>query len=253
MRLKDKVCVITGAGMGIGRMAALMFAREGAKVVVADILEKDGMETVDLVTRVGGQAVFVPVDIRKAAQVREMAAVAAATYGRIDVLYNNAAIRRGSEDHMIADLEEAVWDEIMDINLKGTYLCTKYVIPEMVKAGGGAIVNTSSAAALSARELPAYTASKGGILAMSRVIARQYSGSNIRVNCICPGTTRTERSSAMRADRGKDPLAFPEKEFLMRRMAEPEEIVAVALFLASDEASFVTGASWAVDGGWTAT
>ena len=252
MRLANKVCIITGAGMGIGRAAALIFAREGARVVVADLLPKEGNETVNMVKKAGGEAAFVQVDVTKAAEVERMARFATDTYGKIDVLYNNAAINLFREDRMIAELKEEVWDRVFDVNAKGTYLCCKYVIPELLKCGGGSIINTSSNAGVVALEFPAYGASKAAVILFTKVIARQYGNKNIRANALCPAFVDTGMLAAGRKAREEQPTAFPYQETLLRRPGRPDEIAYMALFLASDESSYVTGATILVDGGWTA-
>jgi NAD(P)-dependent dehydrogenase (short-subunit alcohol dehydrogenase family) len=252
MRLKDKVCIITGGGMGMGRAACLLFAREGAKVIVADVLAKEGQETVDLVNKAGGEAAFVQVDISKAAEAERMAKSATQKYGKVNVLYNNAGIYLPKEDYMIVELAEEVWDKIIDVNLKGTYLCCKYVIPELIKCGGGSIINVSSISGLVATELPAYSASKGGIIALTRVIARECAGKNIRANVICPGQVDTPMAAAGREARAQRPPQLPYTQGLLGRTSQPEEIAYLSLYLASDESSYVTGAVFPIDVGLTA-
>ncbi len=252
MRLKDKVCIITGAGSGIGRATSLLFAREGAKVVVADVSAKGGAETVDLVKKAGGDAAFVEVDVSKAAEVERMARFAVGAYKEVNVLFNNAGIAMQREDHMITELKEEVWDKIIDTNLKGVYLCCKYVIPELLRCGGGSIINTASTSGVVGYEAPSYCASKGGVIALTRAIAREYGSKNIRVNAICPGTTDTPLAAGTRAVRDEIPLEFPWQETLVRRTGKPEEIAYMALYLASNESAYVTGAAFLIDGGWTA-
>ncbi|MFC1915368.1 SDR family NAD(P)-dependent oxidoreductase [Chloroflexota bacterium] len=251
MRLKDKVCVISGAGSGIGREASLLFAREGAKIVVSDIKTEAGEETVDMVKASGGDAAFVPADVSKAAEVEKMIRFAAEKYGKINVLYNNAGFF-SKKDRLIVELEEEIWDKAMTINLKGTYLCCKYGIPELIKSGGGAIINVGSAAALVGIEFPAYSATKGGIVSLTRTVARQYANKGIRANVICPGQTATamyKETVEARQERGPE---FPYQPILLGRMGKPEEIAHLALYLASDESAWVTGATFVIDGGWTA-
>jgi NAD(P)-dependent dehydrogenase (short-subunit alcohol dehydrogenase family) len=252
MRLKNKVCIITGAGMGMGRAASLLFAREGAKVIVAELLAKEGQETVDLVNKAGGEATFVQVDVSIAAEVERMAKSVTQKYGKVNVLYNNAGIHLPKEDSMIVELTEEVWDKVIGVNLKGTYLCCKYVIPELIKCGGGSIINVSSIAGLVASESPAYCASKGGIIALTRAIAREYGSKNIRVNAICPGQVYTRMAIDGQEARAQRPAQFPYGPCLLGRAGEPEEIVYLSLYLASDESSFVTGAVLPIDGGLTA-
>ena len=251
MRLEDKVCIITGAGKGMGRAAALIFAREGAKGVVADVLVKEGEETVDLVKKAGGDAAFIQVDMTKTAEVEAMAKFAVDKYGRVNVLYNNAGIHIPSKDHMVTEVEEEIWDRVIAVNLKGVFLCCKYVIPEMIKSGGGSIINVASEVGLAGFEFPAYCSSKGGVIALTRSTAREYANKNIRVNAICPGAVDTDMfASAMKAREARAP-EFPMVQRLLGRISKPEEIANVALFLASDEASFMTGAIVPVDGGLT--
>ncbi|MFC1990875.1 SDR family NAD(P)-dependent oxidoreductase [Chloroflexota bacterium] len=252
MRLTDKVCIITGAGMGIGRAAALLFAREGAKVVVADILVKEGSETVDMIKAAGGDSAFVQVDVSKAPEAAAMAEFAVDTYGRVNVLYNNAAIVRNIQDNMVAELPEEIWDEILNVNLKGTFLCCKYTVPELIKSGGGSIINTSSICGLVGFEIPAYSASKAGVIALTKVIAREYGLRNVRANVICPGLTETAQRTVSKQAREIHPPVFPYQDSLLGRVAQPEEIAYLPLYLASDESSFVTGAVFTIDGGWTA-
>ena len=252
MRLDGKVSIITGAGSGIGRESALLFAREGAKVVAADIVEKDGKETVSLVKNAGGDATFVQVDVTKAAEVENMARVATDTYGNVDVLLNNAAINNPSEDRLITDLDERVWEKLINTNLKSIFLCSKYVIPSLLESGGGSIVNLASNAGLVGLENPSYGASKGGVIALTRVIARQFGENNIRVNAICPARVDTPQLARAKANREKRPQRFPVQDNLLRRTGNPAEIAYMALFLASDESSFVTGAVLPIDGGYTA-
>ena len=252
MRLEDKVSIITGAGSGIGREAALLFAKEGAKVVVADIIAKDGEETVDLVKKAGGDAAFVQVDVTVAAEVENMARFAADTYGNFNILLNNAAINSPSEDSLITDLSEEVWEKIINTNLKSIVLCCKYVIPGLLESGGGSIMNVASNAGLVGLENPSYGASKGGVIALTRVIARQYGDKNIRVNAICPARIDTPQLARAMVNREKRPLLFPAQQNLLRRVGRPEEIAYMALYLAADESSFVTGAVLPIDGGYTA-
>ena len=252
MRLEGKVSIITGAGSGIGREAAMLFAREGAKVVVADVIAKDGEETVGLVKKAGGDAAFVQVDVSKATEVENMARLAADTYGKVNVLVNNAAINNPSEDPLITELAEDVWEKIINTNLKSIYLCCKYVIPDLLESGGGSIMNVASNAGLVGLENPSYGASKGGVIALTRVIARQYGDKNIRVNAICPARVDTPQLARAMVIREKRPPQFPTQQNLLRRAGQPVEIAYLALYLASDESSFVTGAILPIDGGYTA-
>lgn len=251
MRLKDKVALITGAGSGIGRETALLFAQEGASVVVVDINDEGGHETVRLVKGQGGQATYVHADVSKAADCEKMVGVAEETYGRLNVLFNNAGISHINDDDAIAT-DEAVWDLTMAINLKGVFLGCKYGIPALRRAGGGSIINTASFVALLGAATPqiAYTASKGGVLSMTRELAVIHARENIRVNALCPGPLQTEllmKYLDTEAKRQRRLVHIP-----MGRFGQAKEIAQAALYLASDESSFVTGTAFTVDGGITA-
>lgn len=252
MRLKDKVCIITGAGLGMGREACRLFANEGAKIVAVDINEKDGEETVRRIKSAGGDAAFVKADVSRSAEVQNMVKFAVDRYKRINVLYNNAGINMSKVDRLITELPEDVWDRVIAVNLKSTYLCCKYTIPELIKAGGGSIINVGSAAALVGIEFPAYSASKGGIVSLTRSIARQYASKNIRVNVICPGQTATGMIEEILKARAEQPPQYPYQPIPMGRFGKPEEVVHLSLYLASDESAWVTGSVYSIDGGWVA-
>lgn len=241
MSLQNKVAIITGAGRGIGRAAAMRFAKEGVKVVVAEIDSKEGKETVDLIKAAEGEAFFIQVDITRTDDAKKMIDSAIEKYGRLDVLFNNAGIELTGK---VEDMSEANWDRLLGINLKGIFLCCKYAIPHMLRQGAGAIINTASIAGLfGLSNEGAYCASKGGIIALTKALAMDYAPSNIRVNCLCPGPTATRLTP--------DRTAIIEK-IPMGRLGKPEEIAAAALFLASKESSFITGHALVVDGGFTA-
>jgi NAD(P)-dependent dehydrogenase (short-subunit alcohol dehydrogenase family) len=244
------VAVITGAGTGMGRAGAILFAKEGAKVVVADIDIKAGEETVRMVKEVGGEAMFVEADISKTNHVQSMIKTTVDTYGKLDILYNNAAVPEPTLA-FTADCTEENWDRVQSINLRGNWLAMKYAIPEMLKAGGGSIINVASQAATRGNPgITAYTASKGGLLALSRNTAIEYADKNIRVNVLEPGYISTPLISEFM----KDP-EFSRKVIEgtpQRRLGNPEEVAYAALFFASDESSHITGAELAVDGGITA-
>ena len=251
MRLEGKVALITGAGSGIGRETALLFAREGARVVVADVDDDGGRATADDVRASGGEARFVHADVSRAADAEAMVRVAEEAYGRLDVLFNNAGISHAHDDDATTTDEE-VWDLTMAVNLKGVFLGCKYGIPALRRAGGGSIVNTASFVALLGAATPqiAYTASKGGVLAMTRELAVVHARENIRVNALCPGPLRTEllmKYLDTEEKRQRRLVHIP-----MGRFGEAAEIARAVLFLASDESSFVTGATFLVDGGITA-
>jgi NAD(P)-dependent dehydrogenase (short-subunit alcohol dehydrogenase family) len=251
MRLSDKVALITGAGSGIGRETALLFAGEGARIVVVDVNDAGGQETVGLVKAQGGQATYVHADVSKAADCDTMVRVAEETYGKLNVLFNNAGISHINDDDAVAT-EEAVWDLTMNINLKGVFLGCKYGIPALRRARGGSIINTASFVALLGAATPqiAYTASKGGVLAMTRELAVIHARENIRINALCPGPLQTEllmKYLDTEAKRQRRLVHIP-----MGRFGQAKEIAQAALYLASDESSFVTGATFTVDGGITA-
>ncbi|HLJ66791.1 MAG TPA: glucose 1-dehydrogenase [Chloroflexota bacterium] len=249
-RLEGKVAIITGGASGIGRESAILFAGEGARVVVADLDPAGGGETVDAVTAAGGDAAFVRVDVSRAGDVEDMVAAAEERFGCVNVIFNNAGIFPDSDGSVVATPED-VWDAVIDVNLKGVFLGCKYGVPALLRAGGGSIINTASFVALvgSATSQIAYTASKGGVLAMTREIAVEFARRNIRANAICPGPVDTPLLRAI--------LSVPEER--QRRMvhvpsgrpALAREIAQAALFLASDESSYVNGATFTVDGGLT--
>jgi len=251
MRLQNKVAVITGAGSGIGRESALLFAREGARVVVADVNADAGRAVVEELRGAGGEAVYVRADVSKGADAEAMVRAAEESFGRLDVLFNNAGISHARDDDAVAT-EEEVWDLTMNINLKGVFLGCKYGIPALRRAGGGSIINTASFVALLGAATPqlAYTASKGGVLAMTRELAVIHARESIRVNALCPGPLRTEllmKYLDTEEKRQRRLVHVP-----MGRFGEAREIAQAALFLASDESSFTTGATFLVDGGITA-
>lgn len=251
MRLRDKVAIITGAGSGIGREAALIFAREGAQVVVADINQQAGETTVAAITAAGGAALFVRTDVGDAASVEGLVRAAEESYGKLDVMFNNAGIFPDG-DGSVLDTDEEVWDLVMRINLKGVFFGCKYALPAMLRAGGGSIINVASFVALMGAAVPqiAYTASKGGVLAMTREIAVEFARKNIRANALCPGPVDTPLLQSILSDpvkRQRRLVHIPPGRF-----ARAEEIANAALFLASDESSFVNGADFVVDGGITA-
>lgn len=251
MRLEDKVALITGAGSGIGRETSLLFAAEGAQVVAVDIDDLSGNETVETIQSRGGDATYVHADVSKAADCENMVRVAEETYGKLDVLFNNAGIMHSADSDAIATDEE-IWDFTMAVNLKGVFLGCKYGIPALRRAGGGSIINTASFVALMGAATPqiAYTASKGGVLAVSRELAIVHARENIRVNALCPGPLRTELLMKFLDTEEKKQRRLV--HIPMGRFGDQKEIAYAALYLASDESSFVTGATFVVDGGITA-
>jgi NAD(P)-dependent dehydrogenase (short-subunit alcohol dehydrogenase family) len=251
MRLKDKVALITGAGGGIGRESALLFAKEGASVVVVDVNDEAGNKTVESVRSQDGRAIYVHADVSKAEDCERMVAAAEKEFGKLDALFNNAGIMHHSDDNAVTT-EESIWDLTMNINAKGVFLGCKYGVPALRRAGGGSIINTASFVALLGAATPqiAYTASKGAVLALTRELAVIHARENIRVNALCPGPLRTELlMSYLNTDEKKQRRLV---HIPMGRFGEAREIAQAALFLASDESSYITGADFIVDGGITA-
>lgn len=251
MRLENKVALITGAGSGIGLQTALLFAREGAKVVVVDIQEEAGTAAEREIREAGGDASFFRADISKAADCEQMVAFAEKTYGKLNVLFNNAGIMHSQDDNA-ESTEEDVWDLTMNVNVKGVFLGCKYGIPALRRAGGGSIINTASFVAFLGAATPqlAYTTSKGAVLAMSRELAVIHARENIRVNALCPGPLRTDllmKFLNTEAKKQRRLVHIP-----MGRFGEAAEMANAALFLASDESSYMTGSELLVDGGITA-
>jgi len=250
MRLKDRVALITGAGSGIGREAAIRFAQEGAKIVVADVNDIGGEESAALVRDAGGEALFVHADVSKGADAGRMVEFTEERYGKLDVLFNNAGISHIDDDDAV-QTEESVWDLTMAINVRGVFLGCKYGIPALRRAGGGSIINTASFVAILGAATPqlAYTSSKGAVLAMTRELAAIHARENIRVNALCPGPLRTELlMKFLNTEERKQRRLV---HIPMGRFGEAKEIANAALFLASDESSFVTGSTFLVDGGIT--
>jgi NAD(P)-dependent dehydrogenase (short-subunit alcohol dehydrogenase family) len=247
-RLANKVALITGAGSGIGRVAALRFSAVAARVAVVDFDEAGGRATVGQVRAAGGEADFVRADVARAADVEAMIAFAERRFGALHVLFNNAGIFP-DEDGSVVDTDEATFDRVIGVNLKGVFFGCKYGIPALLRAGGGSIINTASFVAVmgSATAQSAYTASKGGVLALTREIAIEFARRGIRANALCPGPVNTPLLQSLLADpaaRARRLVHLP-----MGRLAEAEEIANAALFLASDESSYVNGATFLVDGG----
>ncbi len=254
MRLKDKVAIITGAASGMGRASTVLFAREGAKVVACDVNDEGGNESVRMARETGGEASFFHCDVSQAAQVQEAVGFAVGTYGQLNVLYNNAGIP-GALGSCV-EIAEEDWDRTQSINLKGVYLFCKYAIPELIKRPGSAIINTGSGAALVGAvpggfpPVDAYTASKGGILSLTRSLSSHFGKHGLRANVICPGavdTAMTAEAHAIPEFRGLMTVKIP-----LGRIGQPEDIARVALFLASDDSSYVSGVIIPVDGGSTA-
>ena len=244
-RLKDKIAVITGSGMGLGQSMALLFSRVGAKVVILDINDTAGRETVKQVQEQGGEAIFVRGDCSNADDAIHAINEAVDAYGRVDILVNNAGVQ---VEKNVPDTTEAEWDYVLGVNLKGTFLCSKAAIPEMRRQGGGSIICISSISGLIGQPNQAsYNASKHGVIGLVRCMAYDHALENIRVNAICPGSMNTP----MAANIPEEHLAPYRKASLLERFAEPIEVAQAALFLASDESSYVTGSVMVVDGGYT--
>jgi NAD(P)-dependent dehydrogenase (short-subunit alcohol dehydrogenase family) len=248
-RLDGKVCVITGAGGGMGREAAILFTSEGAKVCVADVAVAAAEETVALCE---GEAFACPVDVADEAQVAATMAATAERFGGIDVLYNNAGISP-DDDASILDTSVEAWERVLSVNTKGVFLCCKHGIPYLQRRGGGSVINVASFVAIlgAATSQISYTASKGAVLSMSRELAVQFARESIRVNALCPGPVETPLLLNIFGD---DPAALERRRahWPTGRLGKPREIVNGALFLASDESSYVTGSTFLVDGGLTA-
>ena len=248
-RLENKVILVTGGSSGIGRVTAQTFAKEGAKVVIADINTAGGEETVKMVQKDGGEATFIRADVANTADVEALVDKTIDIYGQLNCAFNNAGVVGITAP--TTEYTEDSWDHVLSVNLKGVWLCMKYEIPRMIKLGGGAIVNTSSILGLVATEdRPAYVASKHGIIGLTKAAALEYATVGVRVNAICPGIIRTESDTEARLF-GEDSQFEKEKiaETPVGRLGTPSEIAEAAVWLCSDAASFVTGLAMAVDGG----
>ena len=249
MRLDGKVTIITGGGSGMGKTAAELFAKEGARVVVSDVSEAAGQGVVDAVKAAGGEATFVRADVSREDDARAMVQHAVATYGRLDALYNNAGIMPEA-DHSVIDTDVDTWDKVMAVNVRGVFLGCKYAVPQMVTQGSGSVINIASFVALLGCSVPqdAYTASKGALLSLTRSLAVQFGPSGVRTNAICPGPVETpllmdwllKDEAAKQLRLARNPSG---------RFGKPEEIVNMAIYLASDESRWTNGASLVVDGG----
>ncbi|OGO35467.1 MAG: hypothetical protein A2147_04740 [Chloroflexi bacterium RBG_16_57_8] len=252
MRLKDKVAVVTGAGSGIGRAIAELFGREGAKVVVADITDESGRETARLIENEGGQALFVHADVSRSDEVKAMVTATVQTYGRLDIVVNNAAYMHDSRERSsVTGTTEEEWDLSMGVTLDGVFRVSKYALPEMIKGGGGAIVNVASiVAAVVVPNLAAYCTAKAGMVQLTKSLALDYGAANIRANAVCPGIIATPGSAPELED--PDRRRFLLSRTILDRPGLPEEVAYAALFLASEESSYVTGSVLMVDGGWSA-
>jgi NAD(P)-dependent dehydrogenase (short-subunit alcohol dehydrogenase family) len=248
MRLKDKVAIVTGGGAGVGEAIALRYAQEGARVVVAEIIPARGQSSVDAIHKLGGEAIFVPTDVSSEEQVKDMVETTLERFGRIDILVNNAAILIAQGETRAHELTNEVWDRTINTNLRGYWLCAKYTIPSMLSQGGGIIIFVASRTGIRGfTRLAAYSASKGGVLALMRSVAADYARDGIRVNAIIPGTMDTP----MNAEEFADPEA--RKKYIPRipagRLGVGSDIAGMAVLLATEEASFCIGGVYLVDGG----
>lgn len=248
-QLDEKVALITGAGSGMGQATAALFAREGARVVVVDIDEAGGQQTVADIHQAGGEALFIQADVSLAADAQAMIDSTLSTYGRIDILHNNAGVVLVK---FLEDTSEEEWDRLMGVNLKAIFLAVKYAVPHMKEQNSGCIINTASTGSFVGQYMtPAYIASKGGVLQLSKTLALDYASYNIRVNCICPGTVETPMVRR-HIETSPDPArteAIERQLIPLKRFIEADEIASAALYLASDQARSVTGTALVVDGG----
>jgi len=248
MRLKDKVALITGAGSGMGRATAVLFAREGAKVAVVDINAAGAEDTVKRISSAGGEAIAIRADVSNSEDSRSMVSSAVKKFGGLDIIFNNAGIE--GEGGFAAEVTEEQFDRVIAINLRGVWLGMKYALPEMIKRGGGSVISTASIAGIiGLKGSVAYSAAKAGVIGMTRVIAMEYGRYNIRANCICPGFIHTEMADRIAGGRPYTPEQTSRLS-VFKRFGEPDEIAQTALFLASDESKFVTAQPIIVDGGW---
>ncbi len=247
--LKNKVALITGGASGIGRATAILFAQEGAAVVIADIDEEGGQAVVKEIEAAGGRAFFIACDVTKAQDCKQAVEAAVATFGGLDILFNNAGIIRRAD---VLTTTEAEWDRVMEVNVKSVFLMSKYAIPHMERRGGGAIINNSSGWGLKGgRKAVSYCASKGAVVNMTRAMAIDHGPQNIRVNAVCPGDTDTPmlREEAKQLGQQEDEFLAEASIRPLGRYGKPEEVAAAVLFLASEAASYITGAVLVVDGG----
>ena len=257
MQLANRVALVTGAGIGIGRATVMLLAQEGARVVVQDVNADIAEETAQLINHAGGEAVSIGGDVTSNANAEAMVKRAVDSYGRLDVLFNNAGIWRGGT---ILDISEEDWDQTMSVNVKGIYLVSRYAVQQMMRQESGSIINAASVAALRGSPMSAaYHASKGAVLLLTKCMAIDFGRYGIRVNCICPGIIDTQMADQLLTyrslgddDRKQALIETYEERHPLGRFGQPAEVAKVVLFLASDESSFVSGAAWSVDGGLSA-
>ena len=252
MRLHDKVAIVTGSALGLGRAVAARFAREGATVVAADINEGEGAAAVDQLQRDGLKADFVRTDVSDEREVIRLMKFATEKYGRIDILYNNAAVLCSDREAFAHEISLETWEYVLGVNLRGPFLCSKYAIPSMLNNGGGSIIHTGSPTGLigCAPKLSAYSVSKGGVAGLTRVMAAAYAPNNIRVNSIVPGTMDTPMNRYILTN--EEVREEYRKAVPMKRLGTPADIEGIAVFLASDESAYCTGGTYMCDGGLTA-
>lgn len=253
-KMSGKVAIVTGAGSGIGRAAALLFAEERARVAVVDLREEAARGVAEEILDAGGKAIAIEADVSTAADAARMVEATVRELGGLQVLYNNAGVNSSGD---VVEGTEEDWERCMAVNAKGTFLCSKFAVPEMEAAGGGAIVNQGSVSALvGVRRFAAYCAAKGAVVSLTRAMALDLAPLGIRVNCICPGTVMTPLIETLVRERGGGDLEkgmeLTLQKYPLGRLGMPEDVARVALFLAGDDAAFVTGAVYTVDGGMTA-
>jgi len=250
MRLKDKVAIITGGGTGIGLATSRLFAAEGARVVIASRSWSRGEEAAAHIRAAGGTAIFVETDVSRVADVRHLVDTTIMTWGRVDILFSNAGFSVPGD---VVTCSEEDWDVMIDVDLKGAFLCSKFVVPEMIRGGGGSIIFNSSQQALAGgKNNVAYSAAKGGLIALARAMAVDHASQHVRVNCVCPGAVATETLLRWFETDGAPDKAFWLQQHPLGRFGTPEEIAQAVLYLASDDAAWVTGTALVIDGGFTA-
>ncbi|UCE11824.1 MAG: SDR family oxidoreductase [Candidatus Thorarchaeota archaeon] len=248
-RLEGKVAVITGVAAGIGKATAHLFAKEGAIVIGADLNASDGSKVIEEIKQSGGRAEFIEADVSDKEQVNELTR-SALQHGGIDILFNNAGVEVVKK---LVDTSEEEWDRTMEVNLRSAFLCCKYAIPHMISRGGGVIVNNASVAGLIGSFSPAYSASKGGVIALTKTLAIELAGEGIRVNCVCPGAIETPMLERTLRKQGVSEEVRQKRlrEYPLGRFGDPEEVAKAVLFLVADDSSFVTGEVLVVDGGFS--